>query len=89
MKRKQKDFNRHHPELRKGEVFISNISLSTPPICPDFVGYTDNRSEWECIELKTKRMGDVAYDVYSTPLRGTDLRPVFAKRAELQKQKTK
>lgn len=86
MKRRQKDFNRNHPELRKGEVFITNISLeSQPQICPDFGCQADNRSDWECVGWKTKRMGNVAHDIYGTPLTGLGMRPVFAQRAELQK----
>ena len=86
MAKKRESFNKKHPELREGEVFISNISslrvcsprLSIYPDWPD-----DNRSDWECIGWKTKRMGNIAYDIHGRPING--MHPVFAQRAELQK----
>lgn len=83
-----KDFNKNHPELRKGEVFIVNIcskgSSRVPQLGAEFGWLGDNRSDWECIGWKTKRMGNVAYDIYGSPLSGAT-RPVFAKRTELKK----
>ena len=70
-------FNKRHPELREGEVFISNISDSLPSAYVN-----DNRSDWRFIGWKTKRMGQVAYDIYGKPI--SDMRPVFAQRAELK-----
>ena len=60
-------FNKSHPELRDGEVFIGNTSLD----------------HWECVGWKTKRMGDVAYNIYGEPLNG--IHPTFAQAEELRR----
>lgn len=74
-------FNKKHPELKRGEVFVTNIFLRRSPI-GIFEG--DNRSDWDCIYWKTKRMGIVAYNNNGKKL-SENSRPVFAKRSEIKK----
>ncbi len=74
--------NKSHPELRGGEVFITNISNEPGP-CISIGWPGDSRSDWKHIGWKTKRMGSVAYDIYGKPVNG--MRPVFAKKTELEK----
>ncbi len=73
--------NKKHSELREGEVFITNIGF-TRLHCPIEYG-DDNRSDWDSIGWKTKRMGEVAYDIYGRPING--MRPVFVQRSEMVK----
>ena len=76
-------FNKSHPELKEGEVFIGNISLGYHPhldiVDPD---WSDYRTDWEVIGWKTKRRGNVAYDIYGKPING--MCPVFAQKSELE-----
>lgn len=63
-----------HPELRRGEVFLTNASDDDQYI-------DDKRSGWECIGWKTKRRGRIAYDINNKPI--PDMFPVFVRRSEL------
>lgn len=74
---KKKDFNKTHPELREGEVFIANIFPDRKSIGDD------NRTDVECIGWKSKRVGKKAYDINGQHME--DTLPVFAQRSELQK----
>lgn len=66
----QQNFNVNHPELRRGEVFVTNTDADHYR----FVG-------WE-----TKRAGEVSYDIYGEPLdeRWPNSFPVFAQRSEVE-----
>lgn len=66
------DFNKTHPELRNGEVFITNAS--------------EEDDGWDSIGWKTKRKGEFSYDIHGKPLgyRWPDSFPVFALRKELE-----
>ena len=57
-------YNRNHPELRDGEVFLTNIE-------PE---------ELHSIEWKTKRMGRVAYDRRGWVIYDRHLVPVFVQK---------
>ncbi len=64
-------YNLPHPEARDGEVWITNSTS---------IGFVDcNHS--------TKRLGDVAYDIYGNPIRNIgghhDLFPLFVSSSEL------
>jgi len=81
----KKDFNRdNHPERLEDEVFITNASTDTYPL---FVNrglriIEDTRTDWECIGWKTKRAGNVAYDIHGNELPG--YYPIFAKKSEIK-----
>lgn len=47
--------NKYHPELRKGEVFLTNT--------------TDD--DWALVDHRTKRKGRVAYDIHNNPIDGS------------------
>lgn len=68
---KKEDFNKTHPELQEGEVFLTNAA----PI------------DWDKIVYESKRKGDIAYMINGTPLKeGNPVSwhfPVFVKRDEL------
>lgn len=60
-----------HPELREGEIFLTNV------------GFDFDTEEWRNIGWRTKRMGICAYDVDGKVLEHT--RPVFVQRKEMEK----
>ena len=73
-----------HPELREGEVFITNATDKRMhnPLAPG-----DRRSSWESVGWKTKRRGKVAYDTDGKAItedRWSGMFPVFAQRSELE-----
>ena len=72
------NFNRNHPELRDGEVFITNAFHDSNGRFPD-----DPRRDWEAVGWKSKRAGAVAYTTSGKRIRG--MFPIFAKRSELLK----
>jgi hypothetical protein len=60
-----------HPELEEGEVFLTNATID----------------EFDKIGWKTKRRGEIAYDINNNPLspiNQPDLYPVFAKQSEIE-----
>ena len=66
-----------HPELKEGEVFVTNANMDLPGK-PD-----DQLDGFESCGWKTKRLGLLAFDVNGEIVKG--LRPVFAQREELEK----
>ena len=62
-----------HPELREGEVFLTNIVVED---------VLDGEGNWEEIEHKTKRQGQQAYDIWGLPLPAR-FKPVFVQQSEL------
>ncbi len=72
----------NHPEIKKGEIFFGNIVhnnrllMRRPNSC-------DCGSDWDKIGYKTKRRGNIAYDVNGNSVQG--LSPVFIKRSEVKK----
>ncbi len=71
-----RDFNYKHPEIKEGEIFLTNIvglRLDLEPYLSDFLA----------IGWKTKRLGMTAYDIYGNSLDG--MYPCFVQRAELLK----
>lgn len=75
------NFNKAHPELKKGEVFLTNTSDERIPFHSD----RDCKWEsgWEAILWKTKRRGITAYDIYGHPFNYAF--PVFVRKSELLK----
>lgn len=68
----KRDFNINHPEKKEGEVFLVNV--------------LDDEQFLE-LEWKTKRRGNVAYDVYGKVIKllGHRVYPVFIQLAEVEK----
>lgn len=63
-----KSYNDTHPELRPGEVFLTNVQ----------------EHEWQTIRLMSKRRGSQAYDRTGTPLPADqEAFPVFVLEKEL------
>ncbi len=85
MKRKRGEINKAHPELREGEVFLTNASDDCMRMgfrsLRDRYEEVDYRSGWDAIGWKTKRRGIAAYDVFNNPIDG--MFPVFVQREEL------
>ena len=79
--------NKAHPELREGEIFLTNASdFRRGAVIISSFGqraHVDHRSDWESIGWRTKRRGVIAYDVYDKPING--MFPVFVQREELVK----
>lgn len=72
-----KSFNRKHPEIQDGEMFLTNVgSYSEMRFAMEDDGFT-------AIGWKTKRQGVIAYDIYGKPVHG--MVPVFVQRKELEK----
>ena len=65
-----KSFRKNHPEAREGEVFLTNS---------DTKGFVNH------IGWKSKRKGEVAYNVDNKPVNSYDFFPVFVQRSELEK----
>ncbi len=66
--------NKRHPELGPDEVWITNTDLE---------GFSK-------IKWKTKRMGDLAYDLYGKIINGyngSKVLPVFVKKSEIMLKK--
>ncbi len=74
-------FNKNHPELKEGEVFLTNTESDEYEF--RFPRFDDFGHGFAAIGWKTKRKGSVAYDIYGKPVRG--LIPVFVQREELKK----
>jgi hypothetical protein len=85
----KKDFNKNHPERKPDEVFITNASDQIDDF-PEIIG-NDGRSSWDHIGWKTKRKGQIAYDIDGNPLgnRWPEAFPVFAKQSEINKEDPK
>jgi hypothetical protein len=66
------NFNRSHPEIRTGEVWLTNVK-------PGRV--LENREDWESIGHKTKRLGIVAYALNGQV--AENYKPVFVQKSEL------
>lgn len=64
-----KSFRKNHPETQEGEVFLTNA---------DSEGFAEH------IGWKSKRKGEVAYDVHNKPVKSYDFFPVFVQRSELE-----
>lgn len=73
----ERNFNAHHPELKKGEVFLINVLRNAPP------GY----SGFETIDYKTKRMGKKGYNPLG--LEVNEWAPVFVSKEEYEKNPRK
>ena len=76
MSEKKVSFNRNHPELREGEVFLTNAFDDSNGRFPD-----DPRSDWESVGWKSKRAGVTAYTTDGQVI--PKMFPIFAKRSEL------
>ncbi len=101
VKRKGKfDFNRKHPELKKGEIFYTNtfpgetvMSMRLVRSGPEkntFAGdmerhYTGTWDDFKGLKFRTKRLGKVAYDSEGSIIEGE--RPVFIKITEALEQR--
>jgi|GEM_PF-3678683 len=66
---KKEDFNRHHPELQEGEIFLGN--------------FYQGDASFDHIKWKTKRAGSEAYTKDGESL--LDYSPVFVQRSEVEK----
>lgn len=65
------NFNKNHPEIREGEVFLINCS----------------EDDFRIMSWETKRRGQVAYDFQGSRSGLDKIYPVFIKREELEKVK--
>ena len=63
--------NNDHPELREGEIFLNNVK----PADEEYQGFA-------AIGWKTKRLGNIAYNVFGDIL--PHHRPVFVLRSEME-----
>ncbi len=75
------DFNQnYHPERRPDEVFVTNADDDTIFTLDD-----DGLSSYQHVGWKTKRRGDVSYDIHGKPLgeRWPHSFPVFVKQSEI------
>ena len=75
--------NQNHPELREGEVFLTNVPMEREgedydPMIMKGVHLTLFRD----IPWKTKRLGGIAYDVLGREV--LYMLPVFVQKAELE-----
>ena len=65
------DFNRTHPELRDGEIFLTNVYLYGAAVDYNDIG-------WD-----TKRFGKCAYTIFGE--RAVGCIPVFVQKSEWEK----
>jgi hypothetical protein len=65
-----------HPEAQEGEIFFFNVSANLPGMSGLDLDDTFQSMNW-----KTKRLGEVAYDISGNYLRHS--RPVFVQRSEV------
>ena len=81
MKKMKNDFNKNHPERLSDEVFITNAD--------DEINFPEGKSSFQVIGWKTKRRGNVAYDINGKPLgsRWPESFPVFVKQKEIRAEK--
>ncbi|WKZ25512.1 MAG: hypothetical protein QY322_03965 [bacterium] len=70
-------FNKNHPETGDGEVFLTNVGDRDP----EFRFFDED--DYLHIGWKTKRKGNVAYDINGKEVYG--MKPVFVQRSELEK----
>ena len=76
-RREVSDFRKDHPERMDDEVYFGNFDEED---CGDGTG----RTGWECVGWKTKRKGQVAYNVRGVPYLGAaPIFPVFVKQSEI------
>ena len=75
MFKKQSNFNKSHPEIREGEVFLTNTDAESSPF------YNFDDEGYHRIGWKTKRRGVIAYDIEGNVV--DYLVPVFVQRDEL------
>lgn len=73
-------FNDTHPELKEGEVFVTNSFLSEEGVCSQ----PGDDSHFS-LQLNTKRVGHTAYDINGKRIQGAV--PVFAKKDEYEENK--
>lgn len=62
------DFNKNHPELCEGEIFLANCS----------------ESDFRCMNWQTKRCGEIAYDSHGNRSSLIGFRPVFIMKKEIE-----
>lgn len=77
---KRKEFK--HPELRSGEVFISNANAGS---FPSKVFRRMSGPVIDLTKIKTKRMGKISFDPRDNETVLDDRNPIFAERQELEK----
>ena len=90
-----KKFNKNHPELMEGEVFLTNISdievvLDMESGRYNFTGGKVTQQDklngilknFEMIGWRTKRLGNIGYDIYGNIYESG--MPVFVQRSELE-----
>ena len=92
------NFNRTHPEIKRGEIFYANVRKGktycemrmvergpeTGTFYPKFKRVkTNSWDDFNELPFKTKRFGEKAYKSDGKLVRGA--RPVFVKRKELEK----
>lgn len=71
----EENFNKNHPELREGEVWLTNDEAND-------VAYKEWIKDW-----KTARVGAWAYDIYGEKVEG--LRPIFVSKEEVEDNRRK
>lgn len=77
--------NINHPELKEGEVWITNIPIEPGPLEPDFPLMSRKKTRLSDIGWSTKRVGAIAYTT-DNKIHGGHI-PVFVQRTELEKAK--
>lgn len=70
------DFNKNHPERLDDEVFITNAD--------DEINFPKGKSSYQAIGWRTKRRGNVPYDINGKPLKDGRSFPVFVKQEEIR-----
>ena len=76
-----KKFNDKHPELRPGEIWITNALPGR---------FMDGREDIASMDWKTKRVGNQAYDSLGKPIDPTTgYRPVFIQKSEREEREDK
>lgn len=78
---------KQHPELQKGEMFLTNVDLNVRYVLTDAGFYLveeipDCRECYNCIDYESKRLGDIAYDIHDKKVKS--LRPVFVSKKEYE-----
>jgi hypothetical protein len=78
----------NHPETQAGEMFLLNVTPSQLPKTHEFDGYYAYRSDFHCLDYKSKRLGVNAIDI-NTGKSFPGAKPVFVSIEEHQNKLNK
>lgn len=78
------NFNENHPELKEGEVFLTN---SDDRSAIRDQGCSDKSTNYSVIPFSTKRKGTMSYNIHGKSISSTwpDSFPVFVLKSEIDK----